>query len=75
MSRVSHAGHSSKPNQSVAPRATPAQKAPMTPRPRARLAVITNTINWDDLPTLPSETGKEQPLEFALTGGVNRAKR
>lgn len=44
--------------------------------PRVKnLKPITQATNWDDLPTLPNEAAKDAPLEFALLGGVNRAKR
>ncbi len=34
--------------------------------PRAKnLKPITQATNWDDLPTLPNETSKDVPLEFA----------
>ncbi len=56
MSRAGHARlEGTTPNtKSVAPRVK-------------NLKPITQTANWDDLPTLPSETGKDVSLEFALS--------
>ncbi len=44
-------------------------------QPRVKnLKPITKFLEWHDLPSVPNETGKDTPLEFAQAGKVVRLR-